>query len=84
MESNRIQHRPGAGHINYQLRLARLSHTWTIKRAAIEVGVSPQAYIRWELGTQVPHLSSLEMLCKAFRMKPDELGFGRLVEISEE
>ncbi len=67
--------------LNHKLRQARLRRYWTIKQAAIRIGVSFQTYIRWELGTQVPHLSSLEMLCVVFNMTPEELGFGDLIQV---
>jgi transcriptional regulator with XRE-family HTH domain len=70
--------------INFRLRRARVRQLWTIKQAAARVGVSPQTYIRWELGTQLPHLSSLDLLCQAFRARPEDLGFGELVNVKED
>lgn len=67
--------------MNRMLRQARLRRVWTIKQASVHVGVSFQTYIRWELGTQVPHLSSLAQLCEAFNMDPEELGYGDLVNL---
>lgn len=68
-------------HLNHKLRQARLRRYWTMKQAAVRIGVSFQTYIRWELGTQVPHLSSLELLCEAFNMTPEELGFDDLIQV---
>ena len=61
--------------INSQLRKARRRHLWTIKQAAARVGVSPLTYIRWEHGVQAPQLSSLSLLCQAFKARPEDLGF---------
>lgn len=69
--------------MNLLLRKARKRRLWTIQRTATMVGVSFQTYIRWELGTQTPHLSSLGMLCSTFEAKPDDLGFGQLIDGSE-
>lgn len=67
--------------LNSQLRQARLKRTWTMKQTAVRVGVSFQTYLRWERGTQVPHLTSLTLLCEAFNMTPEELGFGDMVKV---
>jgi DNA-binding XRE family transcriptional regulator len=65
--------------INVRLKRARARRFWTIQQAAELIGVSFQTYIRWEHGTQVPHFSSLEMLCKTFGAKPEDLGFSELI-----
>jgi transcriptional regulator with XRE-family HTH domain len=66
--------------INQKLRRARIRKCWTIGKAAEEAKVSIKTYQRWELGTQVPHLSSLQLLSQAFEMLPDELGFADATE----
>ncbi|GAC1365455.1 MAG: hypothetical protein PVS3B1_03600 [Ktedonobacteraceae bacterium] len=37
--------------------------------------MSRNTYARWEAGTQMPRLSSLDALCKVFEMSPAALGF---------
>jgi tetratricopeptide (TPR) repeat protein len=37
-------------------------------------------YSRWEYGNQKPRLSSLLLLCEAFGVSPEALGFGHLVK----
>jgi len=64
---------------NRLLKRARLSCFWTIAIAAEEVGVSLQTFSKWERGLQHPHPPSLKMLCEAFHMTPEELGFGDLI-----
>ncbi len=70
--------------VNENLRQARKKHLWTLQQAAIRAGVSFQTYIRWEHGTQKPHLSTLATLCNAFDMTAEELGFGELVGAKQE
>lgn len=65
--------------INTQLRRARLSRLWPIKKAAKEIGVSETTYIRWEHGEQLPHLVNLQAICNAFGLSPTELGYGDLI-----
>src|SRR5216683_863390 len=59
---------------NQKLRKARLQKRWSIEKAAEKVGVSWHTYSRWEHGTQRPHPTTLDMLCDAFGMSPEELG----------
>ncbi len=61
--------------LNSLLRAARRQRLWTLEKAAEKVGVSVQTYCRWELGKQKARMSSLEQLCAAFGMPPEELGF---------
>lgn len=68
---------------NTCLRKARLNRFWTAKIAAEQVGVSIVTYQRWELGIQVPHPSSLRMLCKAFAANSEELGFGEMTDVED-
>ncbi len=67
------------GQINHLLKRERKRQFWTTKEAAELAGVSNLTYIRWEQGTQLPHLSSLKLLCEAFRTTPECLGFSDLV-----
>ncbi|MDQ2887510.1 MAG: helix-turn-helix domain-containing protein, partial [Chloroflexota bacterium] len=34
---------------------------------------------RWERGLQLPQLETLDLLCKAFDLPPEELGFGNII-----
>ncbi len=62
---------------NDMLKSARIKKSWTPEFVSKQVGVSRNTYIRWETGTQMPRLSSLDALCKVFEMSPVELGFVR-------
>ena len=61
--------------LNQKLRKARKQKRWSIEKAAEKVGVSWLTYSRWEHGTQNPHPTTLDMLCDAFGLSPEELGF---------
>jgi transcriptional regulator with XRE-family HTH domain len=60
------------------LKSARLQKNWTAQYVSKQVGVSLNTYNRWEAGSQVPRLASLDALCKIFAMSPEELGFADL------
>ena len=60
---------------NEILKAARLEKCWTLADAAEQANVSIEAYSRWEYGIQEPRLSSLRLLCDAFKKSPKELGF---------
>ena len=57
---------------------ARKRRLWTAKEAAEQVGVTLVTYLRWERGKQRPRSISLKLLCKAFELSPEELGFSDL------
>ncbi len=65
---------------NEQLKAARLARSLTLDAAAQRARVGLATYSRWEYGIQEPHLSSLLLLCQAFGMTAEELGFGHLVK----
>lgn len=69
--------------INTLLRSARLKQRWPVKTAASHAGVSETTYLRWEQGLQEPHLVNLQVLCDAFSLPPEKLGYGHLVEEGE-
>jgi len=60
---------------NEQLRRARQQKDWTQKRAAAEIGVSRETYLRWENGLKYPKSSTLELVCKVFGLSAEALGF---------
>lgn len=60
---------------NEKLRAARLQKRWSQVNAAEKIGVSVLTYSRWEKGTQIPYLASLDQLCAAFDLPPEDLGF---------
>jgi len=61
---------------NRKLIAARKAQCWSLEEAANAIGVSTQTYFRWEHYLQVPHPSSLRLLCAAFGVSsPKELGF---------
>ena len=60
---------------NEQLEAARMRKRWSVNVASEKVGVSVNTFNRWERGLQIPQLSTLDMVCRAFDMSPEELGF---------
>ncbi len=64
---------------NIKLEAARLHRRWSVEVASNKVGVSINTFNRWERGLQVPQLETLDLLCKAFEMSPEELGFGHVI-----
>ena len=60
---------------NKRLETARMHRRWSITLASEKVGVSINTFNRWERGLQVPQLGTLDMVCKAFDMSPEDLGF---------
>src|ERR1700738_3673430 len=64
---------------NEQLEAARMHKRWGVTVASEKVGVSVNTFNRWERGLQVPQLSTLDMVCKAFDMSPEELGFAHAI-----
>jgi tetratricopeptide (TPR) repeat protein/transcriptional regulator with XRE-family HTH domain len=65
---------------NERLETARMLKRWSIAVASEKVGVSVNTFNRWERGLQVPQLSTLDMVCNAFNMSPEELGFGHAIK----
>lgn len=64
---------------NERLETARMLKRWSITVASEKVGVSVNTFNRWERGLQVPQLSTLDLVCKAFNMSPEELGFDHAI-----
>lgn len=62
--------------INTALRRVRQRNFWTIREVAELIGVSHVTYLRWEHYQQTPHLTTLQLLCRAFHARPKDLGFG--------
>lgn len=62
---------------NEKLEAARMQKRWSIAVASEKVGVSVNTFNRWERGLQIPQLGTLDQLCNAFGLSPEELGFGR-------
>lgn len=64
---------------NEKLEAARLQRRWSVEVASAKAGVSVNTFNRWERGLQVPQLDTLDRLCNAFNMTPEELGFGNAI-----
>jgi transcriptional regulator with XRE-family HTH domain/tetratricopeptide (TPR) repeat protein len=64
---------------NKKLEAARMQKRWSIAVASAKSGVSVNTFNRWERGLQVPQLATLDQVCKAFGMSPDELGFADVI-----
>jgi len=60
---------------NMRLKQAREEKLWTVAHASEVVGVHVSTYNNWELGRHYPHITTLELLCKAFGASPAALGF---------
>jgi transcriptional regulator with XRE-family HTH domain/tetratricopeptide (TPR) repeat protein len=64
---------------NHKLEAARLKRRWSVEVASKKIGVSINTFNRWERGLQLPQLETLDQLCKAFDMSPEELGFEHII-----
>lgn len=64
---------------NIKLEAARLQRRWSVELASNKVGISVNTFNRWERGLQIPQLETLDLLCKAFEMLPEELGFEHVI-----
>ncbi len=64
---------------NRKLETARLKKRWSVETACRKIGVSVNTFNRWERGLQLPQLATLDQLCEAFGMSPEELGFGNII-----
>lgn len=64
---------------NTKLEAARLQRRWSVEVASSKVGVSTNTFNRWERGLQLPQLETLDLLCTAFDMSPEELGFDHVI-----
>jgi transcriptional regulator with XRE-family HTH domain/tetratricopeptide (TPR) repeat protein len=65
---------------NHKLEAARLKRRWSVEVASKKIGVSVNTFNRWERGLQLPQLETLDQLCRAFDMPPEELGFEHIIE----
>src|SRR3984893_3580938 len=66
---------------NEKLEMARMQRRWSVAVASERVGVSINTFNRWERGLQVPQLGTLDQLCRAFGLTPEELGFEQAIAI---
>jgi transcriptional regulator with XRE-family HTH domain len=64
---------------NHKLEAARLQRRWSVEVTSKKIGVSVNTFNRWERGLQLPQLETLDQLCKAFDMSPEELGFEHII-----
>lgn len=64
---------------NNKLESARMCKRWSIAVASEKAGVSVNTFNRWERGLQVPQLGTLDQVCKAFGLSPEELGFEQAI-----
>jgi transcriptional regulator with XRE-family HTH domain/tetratricopeptide (TPR) repeat protein len=64
---------------NEKLAAARLQKRWSIAVASEKAGVSINTFNRWERGLQIPQLGTLDQVCKAFDLSPEELGFEQVI-----
>lgn len=60
---------------NQKLLQARAQRHWTQEQAAARIGIGISTYRRWESGAQLPHASTLVLLCDTFKMSARDLGF---------
>ncbi len=66
---------------NELLEAARMSKRWSVAVASEKAGVSVNTFNRWERGLQIPQLSTLDQVCNAFDMSPEDLGFGHAIQV---
>ena len=67
------------GKPNEKLEAARMKKRWSVALASEKVGVSVNTFNRWERGLQNPQLGTLDQLCKAFALSPEDLGFETVI-----
>lgn len=60
---------------NEKLRIARQEKHWSQDRAAAEIGIDRKTYIRWENGQNYPQPGTLGLMCRAFGLSAEDLGF---------
>jgi len=60
---------------NEQLRAARRRKRWSQQRAAETVGIDRKTYLRLETGQTYPQPGTLDLICIAFGLTAEELGF---------
>jgi transcriptional regulator with XRE-family HTH domain/tetratricopeptide (TPR) repeat protein len=60
---------------NEKLRNARQQNHWSQERAAAEIGIDRKTYIRWENGQNYPQPGTLGLVCRAFGLPAEDLGF---------
>lgn len=58
---------------NQRLKLARMTVNLTQKEVAEHLGMTPNAYQKYELGTSEPNLSKLVILADLFMVSADYL-----------
>jgi DNA-binding XRE family transcriptional regulator len=61
--------------VNFKLCVSRIELRLTVTDAARIVQVDPQTYRCWELGRKMPQMTSLALLCRAFKKTSAELGY---------
>lgn len=69
--------------INQRLVEARKEKSWSTETASARVKVSRVTYSRWENGHQQPRPTELAMLCEAFNLSAEDLGYGHLSKAPE-
>lgn len=60
---------------NEQLRAAREQKHWSQQKAAEKIGVDRKTYLRLETGQTYPQSGTLDLICNAFNLSANELGF---------
>jgi len=60
---------------NEQLRVARRRKRWSQQRAAEEIGIDRKTYLRLETSQTYPQPGTLDLICSAFGLSAEDLGF---------
>ncbi len=81
MERSTKKHKKPLANPNTKLEAARLQRRWSVEVASNKIGISVNTFNRWERGLQVPQLETLDLLCRAFEMSPEELGFENVISV---
>ncbi len=61
---------------NERLRAAREQKHWSQHRAAEKIGIDRKTYLRLETGQTCPQSGTLDLICTAFDLSAQALGFG--------
>jgi len=62
---------------NEQLRAARRRKRWSQQTAAEKIGIDRKTYLRLETSQTYPQPGTLDLICSAFGLSAEELGFER-------
>jgi tetratricopeptide (TPR) repeat protein/transcriptional regulator with XRE-family HTH domain len=66
---------------NIKLKDARLKRFFSLVEAGNLIGVHRNTLRSWEAGIRQPHISSIKLLCEAYKATPEEVGLEQLLHL---